>query len=598
MFTAAECEMIKSNVFSLVGFSWDGEIRVEEGKGLTVEAEKDRALIAAESKTALARAYFRLAQEKNAGREAFRIHEEPRFESCGAFLDFSRNGVMTVEACRRYMRVCAALGMNLLVLYTEDTYEVPEYPYMGYLRGRYSREELRQLDEYAAELGIELVPCIQTLGHLTNFLHWSASSALRDQPAVLMADEEETYRFIEAAVRSLRSCLRGKRLHIGMDEAHGVGLGRYLNKHGYTDRFELLRRHLDRVVAICEKYGFYPMMWSDMFFRLGSKTNEYYDLEADIPRSVIERLPKVGLVYWDYYHTDEIWYERMLTQHEKMGPDTVFAGGVWVWSGFLPYVSYTYDTMEPALRVCARHRVNTVMATLWGDDGQETVHTLGSGQLPIFSEMNWRPDEADRETVKTTGEFLTGLNRNAYEAFGNFYSGGRGAYTGKTMIWCDLLYPVGLLGEDLENSIAKSKEALRALSPFRNDPRCDYAARLFEIIARKGGIMREMRERYLKGDRAWLRNAAENEIPALIRDYRALRDVHRAMWESEFKRNGWEVLALRYGAVIGRLEDAADALTRYADGKLDTLCELDETPLDPSRGEQTFLTAATPSALT
>ena len=110
--------------------------------------------------------------------------------------------------------------------------------------------------------------------------------------------------------------------------------------------------------------------------------------------------------------------------------------------------------------------------------------------------------------------------------------------------------------------------------------------------------MRETRERYLKGDRAWLRNAAENEIPALIRDYRALRDVHRAMWESEFKRNGWEVLALRYGAVIGRLEDAADALTRYADGKLDTLCELDETPLDPSRGEQTFLTAATPSALT
>ena len=598
MFTAAECEMIKSNVFSLVGFSWDGEIRVEEGKGLTVEAEKDRALIAAESKTALARAYFRLAQEKNAGKEAFRIHEEPRFESCGAFLDFSRNGVMTVEACRRYMRVCAALGMNLLVLYTEDTYEVPEYPYMGYLRGRYSREELRQLDEYAAELGIELVPCIQTLGHLTNFLHWSASSALRDQPAVLMADEEETYRFIEAAVRSLRSCLRGKRLHIGMDEAHGVGLGRYLNKHGYTDRFELLRRHLDRVVAICEKYGFYPMMWSDMFFRLGSKTNEYYDLEADIPRSVIERLPKVGLVYWDYYHTDEIWYERMLTQHEKMGPDTVFAGGVWVWSGFLPYVSYTYDTMEPALRVCARHRVNTVMATLWGDDGQETVHSLGSGQLPIFSEMNWRPDEADRETVKATGEFLTGLNRNAYEAFGNFYSGGRGAYTGKTMIWCDLLYPVGLLGKDLENSIAKSEEALRALSPFRNDPRCDYAARLFEIIARKGGIMREMRERYLKGDRAWLRNAAEKEIPALIRDYRALRDVHRAMWESEFKRNGWEVLALRYGAVIGRLEDAADALMRYADEKLETLCELDETPLDPSRGEQTFLTAATPSALT
>ena len=86
----------------------------------------------------------------------------------------------------------------------------------------------------------------------------------------------------------MRTCMKTNRIHIGMDEAHGVGLGQYLFKNGTTDRHALLCRHLEKVVAICEKHGFRPIMWSDMFFRLGSKTNEYYDLEADVPQHVID----------------------------------------------------------------------------------------------------------------------------------------------------------------------------------------------------------------------------------------------------------------------------------------------------------------------
>ena len=139
----------------------------------------------------------------------------------------SRNGVMTVSACKRYMDYSAALGLNTIVLYTEDTYTVPEYPYMGYLRGRYTPEELRELDAYAAELGIELVPCIQTLAHLGQFLQWKPNESLKDQPTCLLADEPDTYAFIEAEIRAIRACVSGSRLHIGMDEAHGVGLGAY-----------------------------------------------------------------------------------------------------------------------------------------------------------------------------------------------------------------------------------------------------------------------------------------------------------------------------------------------------------------------------------
>ncbi|MBR4082302.1 MAG: family 20 glycosylhydrolase [Clostridia bacterium] len=583
MFTQEQTARIRETVFGITDCCWQGEIDVAQGTGLTVRVADGRASIQAESLTALARAFFRMAQELDAGRESFELHEEKRFDACGAFLDFSRNGVMTVESCKQYINYIAALGMNLLVLYTEDTFEVPEYPYMGYMRGRYTHEELREIDDYAVSMGVELVPCIQTLGHLGNMLQWPANAPLRDQPAVLMCDDEQVDAFLEAEIRAMRESVSGKRIHIGMDEAHGVGLGRYYLRHGAVDRFELLSRHLDKVVKLCRKYGFEPMMWSDMFFRLGSKKNEYYDKEANIPQSVIDALPDVGLVYWDYYHEDESWYEHMLIQHEKMSANTIFAGGVWTWSGFLPQVELTYETMEPGLRVCARHQVKTVMATMWGDNGQETNHFLALNQLPIFSESCWRPEEADRETVMATGEFLSGLPREAYHAFSLFYPGPVDKRPGKQTVWCDVLYPLGPQGEELQQMIARSDKALEILGKYQDDLRCSYAYALFDVCAKKGRLMQKVRDLYAAKDREGMKQAAQEDISALTEAYRFLREEHRAMWEHDYKRNGWEVIALRYGGVMGRLEDAQYALLRWCEGELDSLCELEEKALPNDR---------------
>ena len=91
------------------------------------------------------------------------------------------------------IRILAKLGLNRLLLYTEDTYEVPELPYFGVYRGRYSREEIREIDEYAQIFGIELIPCIQTLAHLHNALKWSEAQKIMDTPDILQVRKEETY---------------------------------------------------------------------------------------------------------------------------------------------------------------------------------------------------------------------------------------------------------------------------------------------------------------------------------------------------------------------------------------------------------------------
>ncbi len=583
MFDSALIARIQSMVSSVTGFSYAGTVSAAKADGLRVTGDAFSASIAAESIPALARGFMRLFQELSTGKETVDLFEEKRFDTVGCQLDCSRNAVMKVDSVKKYMDACCAMGMNSILLYLEDTYEVPEYPYFGYLRGKYSKQELREMDDYAASLGMELIISMQTLAHLEQFLQWPKAAHMRDNETCLMIDEEDTYAFIEAEIRALRDCLRSNRLHIGMDEAHGVGLGRYLQKHGLTDRFELLARHVSRVCDICEKYGFKPMMWSDMFFRLGSKTNSYYDKEADIPQSVVDSLPNVDMVYWDYYHTDEELYDHMLTQHARMGQNTIFAGGVWTWSGFLPQVDYTWATMEPGLRMCAKHKVKTVFATMWGDDGNETNHFLALNQVALFSEFCWRGDACTREDVEATGEFISGLNRKAYNAFSLFYPGAVDERPGKKLVYCDLLYPLGPAMDALPGVIARSREALAILEPYLSRLDCRYAHALFDVIYQKALLITEIREHYAAGDRAWFAQTAEEAIPALLESYEALRDSHKQLWQRDYKRNGWEVMALRYGAVMGRLADVQDALERYASGELDTLCELDEPVMDTQR---------------
>jgi hypothetical protein len=46
----------------------------------------------------------------------------------------------------------ALMGLNMLQLYTEDTYEVEGEPLFGYLRGKYTMRELSLIDDYAFDL--------------------------------------------------------------------------------------------------------------------------------------------------------------------------------------------------------------------------------------------------------------------------------------------------------------------------------------------------------------------------------------------------------------------------------------------------------------
>lgn len=590
------CEALRQRMFALAGCDWAGEVCFKEGEELSLLMDGERLTVEAPDISAAARGLFLAACALRDGKDIPELHQRRHIASCGMMLDMSRGGVMTVEAVKGMIDAHAALGLNLMMLYTEDTYTVPEAPYLGYLRGRYTEKELREMDDYAAESGVELVPCVQTLAHLEQFLQWDVNRDIKDNDCVLMIDEPKTYAWIRAALTALRRCFRTNRIHIGMDEAHGVGLGEYYQKHGAVNRFELLNRHLNRVVDICKELGFKPIMWSDMFYRLGSKNNDYYDTDAVVPESAIAQIPDVALCYWDYYHTDEQFYAGMLEGHRKMGKEVVFAGGIWTWSGILPHVRKTNATMYPALRACLKAGIGTVLATSWGDDGCETDYRLALNQLPIYSEHVWLGEDCTRAEVEHMGERLTGLSEACFNAMGAFYADDDDRRPGKGLFYCDPLYPLTEGLWDLTGYREGLEEGIKTLERHLDDSRCEYAWLAMRIALEKLNWVNELRPAYLRGDKAVVLTMANEKLPAMRELYVKMMSVWREQWESGRKRNGWETICARLGAVIARLDDVQRILLRWADGTIECVEELDETPLPASRlcGRQDYHTMSFP----
>jgi len=142
------------------------------------------------------------------------------YKHFGIMVDCSGGAVLSVEELKRLIVVMEKMGYNLLELCTDDTYKVEGEPYFGYLRGGYTASEIKEVDAFAKSHGVELVPCIQTLAHLTNLVKLPAYSSIVDISNILLVDEPKTYELIEKMFSSLADMYSTRLINIGMDEAH------------------------------------------------------------------------------------------------------------------------------------------------------------------------------------------------------------------------------------------------------------------------------------------------------------------------------------------------------------------------------------------
>ena len=572
---------------------------IEEGEGITVRATKGDKIgvrlsggdaeILYREKVHFYRGVALLAERAESG--DFEHTDDGYFEGISAMIDASRCGVPTVKTVKRILDRLALMGYTMMMLYTEDVLKLEGRPYFGYMRGRYTTDELREIDDYAYAYGIEVIPCLELYGHMEKYLIWGEASKIKDTAGVMMAREDATFEFVEQLVSTVAGAFRSKRIHIGMDEAWDMGRGRFLDKYGYVPPFEIFNEYMERLIGITNKYGLTPMMWSDMYFRVETDNNAYYAKDTVIREETKKKIPKeVELVFWHY--GEEPWCDDyMLKKHNELGRKVIYAGGNWGWIGHFPEHNYMMSTTKFSLDACRNNNVKEAMLTVWCNDNAECDSFANLFSLSYFAEICYDKN-ADKPKLRARFEATTGGD---YELFykmsyyhndfenGDDYPSYSNRFFGKPLFWQDILG--GLYDKRLFDKPMASHYAAAA-AEFKGRAEdgewgylYEYAYRVFDYLAIKTLIAENLYPAYHRGDREILSEIKNDLLPILKEKTVAVHEWHRQTWFKHNKVIGWQNLDTRYGGMASRCDTAILLLGDYLEGRIDKIEELEEERL-------------------
>ena len=171
------------------------------------------------------------------------IKDGPVYPWRGMMLDVSRY-FFDVDYVKQYMEMMAMHKLNVLHLHLVDDPgwriaidKYPELTEIGGFRGKganryggyYTKDQIRELVQYASKLHIEIVPEIELPAHCQSALAslpWLGCSDKQFEvptqcyisPEILCAGKETTYEFLKDVLSEVVELFPGKYIHIGGDE--------------------------------------------------------------------------------------------------------------------------------------------------------------------------------------------------------------------------------------------------------------------------------------------------------------------------------------------------------------------------------------------
>lgn len=549
---------------------------------LTVNANSKQATISHKTKSAFFRGFGHVIENEANGIFEFSKTEEVQFNFNGLMYDCSRNAVLNIERTKDFLEMMAIMGHTVYMPYMEDVYELPDENFFGYMRGRYSVSELKEIDDYAFDLGIEVIPCIQTLAHLSQFTCWdNVKSKYSDIDDILIVGSDDTKNLIDKMFSILSSTLKSKTIHVGMDEAYNLGRGKYLDKNGYEPKQEIMKKHLKDVLEIANKYGLTPIVWDDMFF------NHY----AQSSGSKNVKPKEIRLMYWDYYNNKKQHYIDNLDKRLEMDSNSMFAGGSWRWTGYAPHHSKTITSTNASLSACKDKKIKNIITTAWADDGSECPASTCMLGVTLFGEHGYNKN-IDMEQFKKRLKFCTGLSYETYimqeefDMLPGIVERANVDTPSKYLFYQDPLcglfeYHANKLNSEevtnhFENIENYFSEHINDVEDIKLKATLNFYKCFAKVMKLKWNLGINIIKSYKNNDKLMLLKIIEQQIKPLI-DY--LEDFKLAVydqWYIDNKGFGFEILDIRYGGMISRLNTAIHHIKKYINGDIDKIPELEE----------------------
>ena len=278
-----------------------------------------------------------------------------------------------------------------------------------------------------------------------------------------------------------------------------------------------------------------------------------------------------------------------------MAKKTMFAGGAWRWTGYIPHHKKTLETTLAAITACRKKIIKEVIVTAWSDDGSEAPFYTCMFGLTLFAYLDYYAEYRQEEFSQYL-ELYTGMNFDEWMRQGepDSFEGTTGdnydITPSKYLLYQDplgskFLHYVQTLTTDMDAVYIKLEKAFAEDAANTDNLLQQHIAEFYSLMMKtlyyKWRLPLDIWEAYKKADKKALQSLIEKKIEPLKAALSETAKARRKIWTEECRAFGSEVLDHRFGAMLMRLEVTQEILTDYIQGKIKQIDELEEDRLDP-----------------
>ena len=252
------------------------------------------------------------------------VKDWPALAYRGVMIDFSEGELIRVSEAERQIDLMARFKANQYYFYSEASIEFEGYDVVN-PNGRYSREQVRHVIEYARQRHIDVVPCMELYGHMHNLFRFEkyADLGLPRYGGEFDPRNPRMYEVLDNWIEQTAKLFPSPWYHVGFDEPWSLGkIGVVPGKDPFKTFMDVLGHISEKAKSHGKRIGFFADIDQG-----ASTLSKHPELLKDVP---------AGAIAYPWIYEVRTNYAPFVEPLAQRDIPTVVTPGVWGWNELFP----------------------------------------------------------------------------------------------------------------------------------------------------------------------------------------------------------------------------------------------------------------------
>ena len=379
------------------------------------------------------------------------LHDWPDYPVRGLWYNFSAR-TPNVETLKRQIDIMADMKINHLQIEIHPgDYDFQSYPMMRVCEAPIKPEELKELSAYAHSRFMDLVPCIQTFGHMDTWLKHPAFNDMAEcpdgfeiwgghrGPGTLDPKDPRSRALANGILDEILPLFdEAKTVNLGCDETWDLGVGKSKELCEKLGRTRVFLDFVKDTIAHAEEKGFKPLFWADIIVQ-GSQ-----EVINDIPKNAVA-------LNWGYERIEV--KEENCIKLQKSGVPYWNCPGTRNWCSLIGESYTAIQNIARSAVLGKRYGASGLLNTDWPDHAMHHFSpsyfgiAYGAAMGWTVAESDWRPVEGDDGVMPIQQPYASEIVKLSPTAAACFDFLNRFVYEDKNGMMAQLAYDAGMYGD-------------------------------------------------------------------------------------------------------------------------------------------------------